>query len=92
MRIKFYDRIPIKHFCDPDDVRALFCRALNGVFHFPGDLRRIGRAGAKHDLKMGVHVLNGAHEIDNSFLPRYPANEQQVGFIGIDPVALECVG
>src|SRR5438046_10407227 len=46
VRIKFYDRIPIQHFCDPDDVRSLSCRALHGRFHFAGALRRIARAAA----------------------------------------------
>ena len=89
VRIKFGNRIPIDHLCDPDNVGALFHCALDGVFHFLPDLRRIGRASTKHDLKIGVHILNGTHEIDNSFLSRDPADEKQEGFIGIDSMALE---
>ena len=89
MRVKFSDRVSIDHLCDPNDVGAFFCYALDAVFHFLGDLRRIGRAGAKHDLKIGIHVLNGAHEVNNSFLPRYPTDEEQVGFIWIDSMMLE---
>ncbi len=76
VRIKFGNCIPIDHLCDPDNVGAFLHCGLDGVFHFLRDLRCIGRASTKHDLKIGVHILNSTHEIDNSFLPRDPADEK----------------
>ena len=92
MRVKFDDRLPIDHLFNPDDVGVLFCCTLDRFFHLRSDLRRVRCARAKHNLKTFVHELDRADEMNDSFLPRDPANEEQVRFGWIDSMALERSG
>ena len=77
------------HFLNPDDAGANGLSGSDRGFHLPGDLRGIGRAGAEDDLKAGVHVADRVYEVDDPFLPRDAADEEDVGDGWIDAVAGE---
>ena len=61
------------------------CACAHRGLHFRRDLRRIRRAGAKHDLKSRIHHFNRAHEMDDPLLPRDPPDEKQKWLRRIDP-------
>ena len=72
---------------------------LDGLFHLLRDLRRVRCAGAKNNLKTGIHVLNGAHQVNDPLLPRDAADKEEIRFpfvntktferrAGVDPFIL----
>src|SRR4028119_1346492 len=67
-----------------------FCRVIRPPKSTNGTLGsihlgRIRRTGAEHHLEVRVHVLNGAREMDDPFLPRDPPAEEHERHLGIDP-------
>ncbi len=62
---------------------------LDGSLHFGCNFRRIGRAGAEHDLVTRSHVFDGTREVDDALLPRDAPDEEHEWPGGIDPVFLQ---
>src|SRR6267143_194855 len=57
--------------------------------HFLGDFFCIGGTGAKHDLKILIHELDRAHEVNDPLLARDSANEKYERLRAIDPESVE---
>src|SRR5688500_8622307 len=77
------------HLLDPDDSRALCLGAAHRDLHLSSNLGGIRGACADYHLKAGRQLFDRAHEMDDSFLPGDPADEEDVGGAGIDAVAFE---
>ena len=92
VRIKLDHTSFIEHLIDPNDAVAgtpcLFHRGL----HFPGNFRRIGRAGAEHNLEIFIHELNGMDEMNNSLLMGNASDEKKVRFFRINAEFAQGIG
>src|SRR6267143_3781155 len=79
----------IEHLIDPDDAVTQFPRPRHRCLHFLGDFFCIGGTGAKHDLKILIHELDRAHEVNDPLLARDSANEKYERLRAIDPESVE---
>src|SRR5688572_13154378 len=77
------------HLLDPDHSRTLCLDGADRCLHLRSNLGGIGGACAENHLKAGGKLFDRAHEMDDSFLPGDPADEEDVGGAGIDAVAFE---
>ena len=84
MRIKLDCAPFIEHFINPDDAIAGTPCVFHRGLHFPGNFRRVGRAGAKYHLEIFVHELNGMDKMDNSLLTGNAPDEEEVRFFRVD--------
>ena len=57
-----------------------------------GDLRRVRRSGAEHELGVRVDRRRGLEQVHEPLLARDPADEDDRRAVRVDPVALEHVG
>ena len=73
-----------EHLVDPDYAIPRAPRLLNRALHFLSNFRRVGRARAKYYLKIFIHELDRADQMNDSLLPRDPTDEQQIRFFRID--------
>jgi hypothetical protein len=90
MRIEL-DRLGLAHhLLDPDQVlETLLADTLDRGFHLGQDFLGIGCAGAEDDLHVGVDVLDGIDQVDDAFLTRDAADEEDNGLARVDAVFFE---
>ena len=85
MRVQGDDVLLRQHLRDPNDVRLrILLRRLHELGHLRGDLRRVGRPGAEHNLDAGVQVADRAHEMKNPLLARDPPDEEHDRNLRVD--------
>ena len=76
MRVELNHAGLVEHLIDPNNAITQLSRSRDRSLHFLCDLFGIGRAGAKHDLKILIHELDCVHEMNDPLLPRNAANEK----------------
>ena len=52
----------------------------NRRLHFPGNVLRVRRPGAQHDLRTFLQMFDGVHQVNDPFLPGNAAHEQHERF------------
>src|SRR6266480_7442413 len=81
MRVKLNHARFTEHLVDPDYAIARAPRLLNRALHFLSNFRRIGRARAKHYLKIFIHELDRVDQMNDALLARDPTDEQQIRLV-----------
>lgn len=75
------------HLFDPDYIRVVSAGLIDFAAHFGGDLRRVRRAGAEHDLRVWRQVTDGVYKMRHAFLACDAAHEQDIRLAEIDTEA-----
>src|SRR5690349_6521702 len=80
------------HLLNPDNVRIMGAGFVDLPPHFSCNFGCIRRAGTKNHLRLRRQVAKRIDKVRYAFLPRDPADKQDVGRLRIDAVAFEGSG
>ena len=73
--IQLVDDVFGHHFIDPDDSVSFTDRFCDCAPHFLSDFRGVRRSGTKNNLEAWVEVFDRVNQMNNTLLPRDPANK-----------------